>query len=155
MTSDASTHSHDHDHDGHHVMPLPILFGIFGALIFFTILTVAVGQFSLGKWEILITMMIATTKATLVAVFFMHLKYDRPFNAMIFSFSLFFVALFLGIVLMDVGSYKEDLVAPEPAVSQSATETSEEAAAEGAATEPAPEAGSKESGEAPAEGSEA
>lgn len=122
MTSDASSHSeehgHDeHSHDGHHVMPLPVLFGIFGALIFFTALTVAVGQFSLGRWEILITMMIATTKAILVAVFFMHLKYDRPFNAMIFSFSLFFVALFLGIVLMDVGAYKDDLIPPEPKVS--------------------------------------
>lgn len=119
MTSEASSpseaHGHDgHGPDGHHVMPLPLMFGIFGALIFFTILTVAVGQFPLGRWEILITMMIATTKATLVAVFFMHLLHDRPFNAMIFSFSLFFVALFLGIVLMDRGQYDDDLVPPEP-----------------------------------------
>ncbi|MEP3482613.1 MAG: cytochrome C oxidase subunit IV family protein [Fuerstiella sp.] len=118
MTSDASNHSEEHGHDdhhgpdGHHVMSLPMMFGIFGALIFFTALTVAIGQFSLGRWEILITMMIATTKATLVALFFMHLLYDRPFNAMMFSFSLFFVALFLGIVLMDRGAYSEDLVPP-------------------------------------------
>lgn len=118
MTSEASNHSEEHGHDdhhgpdGHHVMSLPMMFGIFGALIFFTALTVAVGQFSLGRWEILITMMIATTKATLVALFFMHLLYDRPFNAMMFSFSLFFVALFLGIVLMDRGAYTEDLVPP-------------------------------------------
>ena len=118
MTTDASNHSEEHGHDdhhgpdGHHVMSLPMMFGIFGALIFFTALTVAIGQFSLGRWEILITMMIATTKATLVALFFMHLLYDRPFNAMMFSFSLFFVALFLGIVLMDRGAYSEDLVPP-------------------------------------------
>lgn len=121
MTSDASSHSEEHGHDehgpdGHHVMSLPMMFGIFGALIFFTALTVAVGQFSLGRWEILITMMIATTKATLVALFFMHLLYDRPFNAMMFSFSLFFVALFLGIVLMDRSAYSENLVPPEPRV---------------------------------------
>lgn len=132
MTSESSSHHEDHDHSGHHVMPLSMLFTIFGALIFLTLLTVTVGQFSLGKWEILITMMIATTKAILVAVFFMHLKYDRPFNAMIFSFSLFFVALFLGIVLMDVGAYKENLIPPAaPAAAATEMVDPEAAAGEG------------------------
>lgn len=153
MTSESSSHHGDHDHSGPHVMPLPMLFGIFGALIFFTLLTVAVGQFSLGRWEILITMMIATTKAVLVAVFFMHLKYDRPFNAMIFSFSLFFVALFLGIVLMDVGSYKESLVPPpEPAAAAAEPADAPAEASEDAdeATPPAEEEGEAETEPAPA-----
>ena len=150
MTSDASNHSEEHGHnehgpDGHHVMPLPLMFAIFGALIFFTALTVAIGQFSLGRWEILITMMIATTKATLVAVYFMHLRYDRPFNAMMFSFSLFFVALFLGIVLMDRSAYIDDLVPPParvvttaPTASGAPAETAAPAAQQ-PATDAAPE----------------
>lgn len=149
MTSESSSHHEDHGHHGPHVMPLSMLFTIFGALIFFTLLTVAVGQFSLGKWEILITMMIATTKAILVAVFFMHLKYDRPFNAMIFSFSLFFVALFLGIVLMDVGAYKENLVPPS-APAAAAVET-----AETPSTDTGDDASTGESATAPEEEPEA
>ncbi len=115
--------SHAHAADAHHasahsphvhVMPLSMLFGIFSALIVFTIATVIISKFHLGAWEVPITMAIATTKATLVAVYFMHLRYDNPFNAMIFCFSLFFVGLFLGGTLIDVRAYQKDLVPPAP-----------------------------------------
>ena len=97
-------------HGAHvHVMPLSTLFGIFAALIVFTITTVVISKFHLGAWEVPITLAIATTKAILVAVYFMHLRYDNPFNAMIFCFSLFFVGLFLGGSLMDVHAYQKDL----------------------------------------------
>lgn len=91
-------------------MSLSMLFTIFAALIFFTIATVVISKFDLGPWEIPITMAIATTKAALVAVYFMHLRYDNPFHAMIFCFSLFFVGLFLGGTLMDVRAYQKDLI---------------------------------------------
>lgn len=103
----------DHGHGAHvHVMPLSVLFTIFTLLIVFTAMTVAIAQFHLGKWEVPITMLIATTKATLVAVYFMHLRYDNPFNSMIFVFSLLFVGLFLGGALMDVGQYQDSLIPP-------------------------------------------
>ncbi|MEW4528461.1 cytochrome C oxidase subunit IV family protein [Maioricimonas sp. JC845] len=101
--------SHD-SHEIAHVMPLKVLFSIFGLLIFFTILTVAIAQLHLGRWEIIISMLIATTKASLVAIYFMHLRYDNPFNAMVFVFSLVFVALFLGFTLVDVEQYQPDLI---------------------------------------------
>ncbi|HEY0982132.1 cytochrome C oxidase subunit IV family protein [Schlesneria sp.] len=102
-------------HHGHqglhvHVMPLSMLFTIFGALIFFTIATVVISKFHLGAWEVPITMAIATTKAALVAVYFMHLRYDNPFHAIVFCFSLLFVALFLGGTLIDVREYQPDLI---------------------------------------------
>ncbi|MFG0334305.1 MAG: cytochrome C oxidase subunit IV family protein [Maioricimonas sp. JB049] len=109
-------------HDSHaiaHVMPLKVLFTIFGALIFFTILTVAIALFDLGLYEIIVTMLIATVKASLVAVYFMHLRYDNPFHATIFIFSLLFVALFLGFTLADVGQYQPDLIHPEDPVAGS------------------------------------
>lgn len=106
-----SAHHHGAHHGPHvHVMPLSMLFTIFSALIFFTIATVVISKFHLGAWEVPITMAIATTKATLVAVYFMHLRYDSPFHAMIFCFSLFFVALFLGGTLTDVRAYQKDLI---------------------------------------------
>jgi len=93
-------------------MPLRILFTIFGLLLAFTVITVVISKFHLGAWEVPITMAIATFKATLVAVYFMHLRYDNPFNAMIFVFSLFFVGLFLGGSLIDVTQYQKDLIPP-------------------------------------------
>ena len=97
---------------------MSILFTIFGLLLAFTVITVVISKFHLGAWEVPITMAIATFKATLVAVYFMHLRYDNPFNAMIFVFSLFFVGLFLGGALIDVTHYQKDLIPPtitEPA----------------------------------------
>ena len=53
---------------------------------------------------------IASTKASLVLWFFMHLKYDKPFNAVIFITALFLVALFIGIALADTHAYKRDQI---------------------------------------------
>ena len=47
-------------------------------------------------------------KASLVALYFMHLRYDRPFNAIVFVTALFFVMLFVGIALTDTAAYKPD-----------------------------------------------
>lgn len=111
-------HHHGHGHHAHehhvHVMPLSVLFTIFGLLLAFTVITVVISKFHLGALEVPITMAIATFKATLVAVYFMHLRYDNPFNAMIFTFSLFFVGLFLGGALIDVTHYQKDLIPPTP-----------------------------------------
>ena len=41
-------------------------------------------------------------KATLVAAYFMHLRYDKSFNGLVFISSLLFVALFLALTLMDL-----------------------------------------------------
>ena len=91
-------------------MPLRTLFTIFFALIALTLATVLIAQLDLGSLEIGIAMFIATIKAALVVVYFMHLRYDNPFNAVLFVFSLVFVALFIGLTLMDVGQYQIDLI---------------------------------------------
>ena len=46
----------------------------------------------------------ATIKATLVALFFMHLKDDKPINGLIFVSTLLFLAVFLGFCLVDADS---------------------------------------------------
>ena len=112
---------HDGGHEGFsHVMPLKLLFSIFAMLIVLTMLTVCVAQLDLGSWEIIITMLIATTKASLVAIYFMHLRYDSLFNATILAFSLLFVALFIGFTLIDVERYQPDLIPPGNGVAVSA-----------------------------------
>ena len=84
-----------------HVMPLRTLFAVFGTLVALTIVTVAAAQISFGAWEVWVSLGIASVKATLVAVYFMHLRYDKSFNGLVFVSSLVFLALFLALTLMD------------------------------------------------------
>jgi len=56
---------------------------------------------------------IASVKAVLVALFFMHLWYDRPFNAILPVAAVLFVLLFVGLTLMDTARYNPYVDRPE------------------------------------------
>lgn len=105
--------AHGHGEHAHasfaHPMAPRMLIGVFAALIALTIITVVAANFPLGEWEIVVSLTIATIKASLVVLFFMHVWYDKPFNALIFVSSLAFVALFLGITLIDSREYQPDI----------------------------------------------
>jgi cytochrome c oxidase subunit 4 len=105
------------DHAEHglaHVMPVRVLVNIFLILVLLTIVTVGATFFPTGSFEIWISLGIATVKATLVAAYFMHLRYDNPMNAVLFAFGLLFVALFLGFTMMDSAQYQDDLIINQP-----------------------------------------
>ena len=53
---------------------------------------------------------VATVKGTLVALYFMHLRWDRPFNSIIFVGSLLFLGIFLGFALLDTAEYNPSLI---------------------------------------------
>ena len=107
---------HDTEHAAvGHVAPLPVLVAVLVALLVGTWLTVAATAFDLGPLNIWIGLAIATAKATLVAVYFMHLRWDKPFNTVVFLAALAFLALFIGIAMMDSGQYQPELIpGPEP-----------------------------------------
>lgn len=92
-----------------HIMPVPVLLAVFFALIVLTVATVGATLVDLGSWNIWIAMGIATVKATLVALYFMHLRYDRPFNGFLFMIALVFVAIFLSLTLIDTQEYQPDV----------------------------------------------
>ena len=85
-----------------HVVPLWLLAAVLGALLLLTYLTVKVAHVDLGNLNLYLALAIAAVKASLVVLFFMHLFWDRPFNAMIFIGCLLFVSLFIGITLTDL-----------------------------------------------------
>ncbi len=110
---------HGHSEDGHdfaHPMPIPMLLGVFVALVVLTLITVGQASFDLGSWDVAVVMLIATLKAALVAFFFMHLAFDKPFNVFIFFGSFFFVALFVIFTVGDKQLTTADLIPVQDAV---------------------------------------
>jgi cytochrome c oxidase subunit 4 len=102
--------AHAHAHSGHsergHVVPLWLLGAVFGGLILLTWATVAVTYVDLGSFNIVIAVGIAFVKAVFVALYFMHLRWDNPFNAIALIASLLFVSLFIVFAIIDTSSYK-------------------------------------------------
>jgi cytochrome c oxidase subunit 4 len=99
-----SHHEHEHEDDGAvhvHVHPESLYWKVFGGLLFFTALTVGLAEFHLGEWNFFVAVAIATIKATLVALFFMHLKDDDRFNGLIFVGSLLFMGVFFVYTMND------------------------------------------------------
>ena len=100
--SDHHAHAHDDGKVHAHVSPFLFLCAIFGALIVLTVITVAASRFDFGSANTIIAVLIATVKASLVATFFMHLKYDKGFHALIFVMSFVFLGVMLLVTLEDI-----------------------------------------------------
>ena len=118
----AHGHSEAHGDHGHadgefaHPMPVPMLLAVFVALTVLTIITVGQASFDFGSYDVLIVMVIATIKATLVGAFFMHLAHDKPFNIIVFIASFVFVGLFVIITLSDSAMTAKDSIPVDDAV---------------------------------------
>lgn len=69
--------SHAHDEESGHVVPVSTFTKVLGALLILTVLTVAAAQVDLGKWNIVGALVIASMKASLVVLIFMHGKYEN------------------------------------------------------------------------------
>ena len=78
-------------------------------LLILTVVTVAVSKIDFGNFNIWFALGIAVVKGSLVLLFFMHLKYDRPFNGLVFVTSLAFVALFISFALTDTKEYAHQI----------------------------------------------
>ncbi len=93
-----------------HVVPVRLLLAIWGALLVLTIVTVAVTRVDLGGFNLWLALLIAVVKASLVALYFMHLRWDKPFNSIVFVASLAFVMLFVGLALVDTKEYQPEMI---------------------------------------------
>lgn len=102
-----STAEHGHGHDADdgavhaHVSSVPFYVAVFLGLLFLTGVTVGQSYVDLGKANIILVILIATLKASLVVTFFMHLKWDNKFNALIFLSTIFFIGVFFAYTLND------------------------------------------------------
>jgi len=97
-----SEHHDTDDYDVHpHISSVKQNVAVLLALLGFTGLTVAAYNVRLGEANLMVALVIAALKATLVMAFFMHLKYDRAFNIAVFVGSLLFMGVFFGYTAND------------------------------------------------------
>jgi cytochrome c oxidase subunit IV len=99
-----STETHTHaEGSKHHGGPLIYTANLF-ALMFLTVITVAAASFNFGSANVVIALAIASVKAILVGLFFMHLLWDKPVNAIILIAGFLFLGIFLMFDFLDVTS---------------------------------------------------
>ncbi|MEZ5992979.1 MAG: cytochrome C oxidase subunit IV family protein [Planctomycetota bacterium] len=107
-----------HEEHGHHeglpgtighVSPVKSLAAVLGTLLVLTVITVAVAQVNLGRMNVVVAIGIACVKASVVAMWFMHLRYDKRFNFWILIGSLAFVAWMVGYILFDSTMYQHNI----------------------------------------------
>ncbi len=98
------------DHGGSHVVSLRTLAAVLAMLLALTWATVAATWFDMGDFNLWVALVVAVVKATFVALYFMHLRWERPINTIFFVASIVFFALFIGFALMDTQTYQDELI---------------------------------------------
>jgi cytochrome c oxidase subunit IV len=76
---------------------------VLAALLVLTVVTVGASYLDFGSMNTVVALLIASLKGSLVALFFMHLRYDK-FNAVVFLGGLLFLAVFLIWTLFDIAT---------------------------------------------------
>jgi cytochrome c oxidase subunit 4 len=93
----------EHEHTEHIVSPGMYL-AIITTLLILTGLTVGAAFVNLGRFNIVVALLIATVKATLVVLIFMHAKYAPERTKLIIIAGIFWLALLLFMTLSDYAS---------------------------------------------------
>jgi len=84
-----------------HVLPKSTYYLIFFSLMVLTAITVAVAFVNLGSLNFPIAIAVAITKATLVVLFFMHVKYSSRLIQLMVAAAFLWLALLIGGALSD------------------------------------------------------
>lgn len=88
-------------HQEHHIVPVGVYVGVFLALIVLTVVTALVATLDLGRLNFPVAIGIAILKASLVIMFFMHVKYSDRLTKMIVASGIFWLILLLFITMTD------------------------------------------------------
>jgi cytochrome c oxidase subunit 4 len=84
-----------------HIIQKRVYFIIFGALMVLTAATVVVANFDLGKWNVIVALTIAVFKATLVVLYFMHVRYSSRLTWIFVCAGFFWLAIMVALTLSD------------------------------------------------------
>jgi cytochrome c oxidase subunit 4 len=106
-----------------HIVSRTVYFAIFGALLVGTILTVWMATVDLGaNLNTVVALTIAVVKATLVVLYFMHVRYSSRLTWVIVASGIFWLAILFILTLSDYESRDKDIRTITPSV-QGETQT--------------------------------
>lgn len=106
-----------------HLVPVSTLIMTASALLVLTLITVVVRYIDIGEFNIWVAIGIAVIKASLVAAFFMHLRWDRPFNLLVFIGCMAFVVLMMALCVLDTSQYRNTQYTGNPPLAQETLDT--------------------------------
>ncbi len=88
--------------DSPHVLSYRQLLAVLGGLLLLTGITIFAARFDLGVFTVWLALLIASVKASLVLLFFMHLKFEGKVFAITFVVTVFTVAALIGLLFFDL-----------------------------------------------------
>lgn len=108
LAAPQQVHEHAESHHGPK-NPVRVYAVTLACLLFLTFLTVLIAQFDLGEANVFAAIGVATIKATIVALFFMHLLHDKLMNSVVLCTALVMLGLLLAFSFMD-SSTRDDMI---------------------------------------------
>jgi cytochrome c oxidase subunit 4 len=84
-----------------HVVPVKTYFLVFSTLLALTALTTGVAYVDLGQWNTIAALIIASCKATMVLLFFMHLRWSPRLMRVVVLSSLLWLAILISLTTTD------------------------------------------------------
>ncbi len=84
-----------------HIVAPKVYIAVFAILIIMTATTTAVSFIDLGPWNTVAALAIAIFKASLVVLFFMHVKYGGRLTKLVIAGGLLWLAIMLALTLSD------------------------------------------------------
>ena len=87
-----------------HISPAINYVKVLAALFVLTAITYAVSFANLGPASLPVALVVAFIKATLVSMYFMHLRYDDRYHVFVFASTMIFVGIFFTFTMFDLHS---------------------------------------------------
>ena len=87
-----------------HIVSPGLYVAVFAILLLMTATTTAVSSIDLGPWNTVVALGIAVFKATLVVLFFMHVKYSPRLTRVVIAGGLLWLAILITLTFSDFAS---------------------------------------------------
>ena len=102
MTDHQNHHALTADHEEDHILSYGFLAQVLGGLVILTAITVGVSYIDWGFLNVPIALFVASSKATLVLLFFMHVKYEGMVIKVSFISTMLVLAILISFTFWDV-----------------------------------------------------
>lgn len=84
-----------------HVVSKKIYFAIFSVLMILTLITIEAAFINLGKLNTVVALTIAVCKATLVILYFMHVRYSSKLTWIVIASGFFWLVILIALTMSD------------------------------------------------------